>query len=192
MNNIADGHIVLPDTSIFKGLSLVFNGTPPEVGSPLTVEVTLPQYTATLSAAGLHDVVIEGVQNNTIEGPDDSVYKGLIFAYNYGSTSPLLMDGTALTTTLNLTRGIAVNFARDLAAATVRHQAGHEALSQFDLAVEMLLLENKNNQKEIETLENDAERQKKALEPLIKRLYAMNEALASITAILEKINTKKK
>lgn len=193
VDNIIDGQIILPENSIFKGLKLTFNGTAPDAGgNSLKATVTLPDYVATLSCSGVDTVTVKGVQFNKIEGPKGSAFEGLIFGYQSGATSPLVMDGASFTTTLMLTQGVAVKFAEELNNATKRHMPGVDPTGLFDLSVEELLSQNKTNQKNIEIESEAVERQKRAYEPLIQRLYALNDSYLHITAVLEKINSHNK
>ncbi len=192
VDNVLDGHVVMPANSIFKGLKFDFIGTAPAIGNSIVATVKLPEYVAVLSCSGEADVTISNVRNNIIEGPVGSIYEGLVFGYQYGSTSPLSMGGGTINTTLSLTKGIAVGFLDEVAEATLRTPEGQDATGLVDLAVMLLDSENETNTKRISDAQAAAERQRKGLEPFILRLYNLNESLSQVLFILDKMTNAKK
>jgi flagellar capping protein FliD len=185
VSNIVDGIITLPENSIFEGLNFQFTGTAPEVGTPLVATVVLPEYVATLTMEGQTDVVVHHVYDSLIEGPAKSIYEGVSIAYQANKTSPLVMDGPSVDTTITLSQGIAKGFAKVLGDAIVQHADQQEAVSLFDLAVESLLSKNKDNEKRIEGYMDEAKFKRSQLEPLIGKLYAQSNKTSQILQLVE-------
>lgn len=192
VNNIVDGIITFPQGSIFDGLAINFIGqTPPDQNTPIVTTLTLPSYQATLSCPGIDDVVVNNVLDSLIEGPKGSVYEGLTIGYTINKTTPLVMNGSSVTTTLTLTRGIMIDLIRQLDNATQRHIEGQPITSLFDTHIEDLLSENKISQKNIKSEEEAAARYRESLEPLLKKLYDVNQTASMVSNVLERMNAKK-
>lgn len=177
-----------PKNSIYAGLVINFkdDAIPPTADSPITTTLTLPQLQATLSLDGEEDVVINNVRDDFIKAPKDSIYEGLKIGYVVmGKYLPLALN-QSMQTTLTLTEGVAVSFNKALSAATPRYNPAKNEIptSAFDISIQTLLDENKENESRVKEIIEDAERKRELSEKDRQRLYAQAHRTEAISQML--------
>ena len=177
-----------PDDSIYAGLIINFKDDASAliIGSSITTTLTLPQFTATLSMDGKEDVLISNVRDDFIKAPKGSIYEGLKLGYDVTGNYLRLGFNKTNTTILTLTEGISVGFDKAVSAATTRYNPSNKEVptSAFDVAVQILLEENKGNENRIKDIVEDAENIRKQSNHGQQKLYAQAHRTEAISQML--------